>query len=69
MIGSLIEKYTNYDYDYRFYRLQDGAKYGFFETLFIYTVFFIDLFLAFAIVVFTLFFLTLSIVYLLGYHL
>ena len=51
MIGSLIEKYTKYDYDYHFYRLQDGVKYGFFETVFIYSVFFMDLFLCLGIIV------------------
>ena len=67
MIGSLIQEYTNYDYDYRFYRLQDGVKYGFFETLFIYTVFFVDLILFFGIILYSLFFLALGIAYLLGY--
>ena len=67
MIGSLIQKYTDYDYDYRFYRLQDGAKYGFFETVFIYSVFFVDLLLFFGIILYSLMFLALGIAYLLGY--
>ena len=67
MIGSLIEKYTEYDYDYHFYRLQDGVKYGFFETVFIYSVFFVDLLLFFGIIIYSLFFLCLGIAYLLGY--
>ena len=67
MIGSLIEEYTNYEYDYKFYAMQNGAKYGFFETVFIYSIFYIDLLLVFGIIIYSLFFLCLGIAYLLGY--
>ncbi len=67
MIGSLIEEYTNYEYDYKFYAMQNGVKYGFFETVFIYSVFFVDLLLFFGIIIYSLFFLCLGIAYLLGY--
>ena len=67
MIGSLIQKYSNYEYDYKFYAMQNGAKYGFLETVFIYSVFFIDLLLFFGIILYSLMFLALGFAYLLGY--
>ena len=55
MIGSLINEYTSYEYDSKFYKLADGAKFSFHESLFIYTVFFIDVFLLFFTIVSVLF--------------
>jgi len=48
MIAALIEYFTDYDYDYKFYAMVDGAKFSFLEKLFIYTVFYIDFLIAFA---------------------
>ena len=55
MIAALIEWLSDYEYDYKFYAMCDGAKFSFLETLFIYTVFAIDLFILFAFAALTLF--------------
>ena len=66
MIGSLINEYTSYTYDYKFYKLVDGEKFSFHETLFIYTVFFIDVFLLFFTLVSVLFLSCLMLAWLCG---
>ena len=66
MIGSLIQDYTAYKYDYKFYAMQRGARFSFLETMFIYVVFFIDLFLLFGLVISASFFTLLGIVWICG---
>ena len=44
MIAALIEYFTDYEYDYKFYAMhQIGAKYPLYEEIFIYIVFFLDM--------------------------
>ena len=53
MIAALIEYFTDYEYDYKFYAMhQSGAKFPLYEEIFIYIVFFVDVFIFFAFVVF-----------------
>ena len=66
MIGSLIQDYTAYEYDYKFYAMQRGVRFSFLEAMFIYVVFFIDLFLLFGFVISASFFTLLGIVWICG---
>jgi len=66
MIGSLIQDYTEYEYDYKFYAMQRGVRFSLHEVVFIYLVFFIDLFLLFGFVVSASFFSLLGIVWICG---
>ena len=66
MIGSLIEQYTSYDYDYKFYAMQRGLKLPLYEVAFVYAVFAIDSLLLFATIVAGLFFTLLGIAWLCG---
>ena len=55
MIAALIEYFTDYEYDYKFYAMhQSGAKFPLYEEIFIYIVFYLDVFILFASVVFSL---------------
>ena len=47
MFGSLIDQYSSYDYDYKFYAMQRGLELPLYEVLFIYAVFAIDFFVFF----------------------
>jgi len=66
MIGSLIQDYTAYEYDYKFYAMQRGVSFSLHEVVFIYLVFFIDLFLLVGFIVSTSFFTLLGIVWICG---
>jgi hypothetical protein len=66
MIGSLIQDYTAYEYDYKFYSMQRGVRFSFLEAMFIYFVFFIDLFILFGSVITASFFTLLGIVWICG---
>lgn len=49
MIAALIEYFTDYEYDYKFYAMQQsGASFPMYEEIFIYIVFFLDVFILFA---------------------
>ena len=39
MIAALIEWLTDYDYDYKFYAMHNGAEFPIYEEIFIYAVF------------------------------
>ena len=54
MIAALIEWLSNYEYDYKFYAMQYGVRFPIYEVIFIYTVFFLDVFILFSSVVFSL---------------
>lgn len=66
MIGSLIQDYTAYEYDYKFYSMQRGVRFSFLEAVFIYVVFFIDLFILFGSAITASFFTLLGIVWICG---
>ena len=66
MIAALIEYFTEYDYDYKFYAMVDGAKFSLLETVFIYTVFFLDFFILFASTAFVLYLTLLAIAIVFG---
>lgn len=66
MIGSLINRYTRYPYDNKFYRLVDGAKFSLTEAAFIYSIFFIDLLILFTSIILTLFFAACGIAWIFG---
>jgi hypothetical protein len=66
MIGSLIQDYTAYEYDYKFYAMQRGVSFSLHEVVFIYLVFFIDLFLLVGFIFSTSFFALLGIVWICG---
>ena len=49
MIAALIEYFTDYEYDYKFYAMQRlNAEFPMYEEIFIYVVFFLDVFILFA---------------------
>ena len=53
MIAALIEYFTDYEYDYKFYAMhQSGAKFPLYEEIFIYIVFYIDLLIFFGSIIF-----------------
>ena len=67
MIAGLIEWLTGYKYDYKFYAMhQSGAKFPIYEELFIYTVFYLDVFILFSSVISALLFASLGIAWLFG---
>ena len=67
MIAALIEYFTDYEYDYKFYAMhQSGAKFPLYEEIFIYIVFYIDLFILFGSVIFGLIFASFGIAWLCG---
>ena len=66
MIAALIEYFTEYEYDYKFYAMCDGAEFPIYEEIFVYTVFVIDLFILLASVVFGTFFFILGIAWIFG---
>ena len=56
MIAALIEYFTDYEYEYKFYAMQEcGAEFPMYEEIVIYVVFFLDVFILFASVLFALF--------------
>ena len=66
MIAALIEYFTNYEYDYKFYAMCDGAEFPIYEEIYIYSVFALDLFIFLASVVFGTFFSILGIAWICG---
>ena len=55
MIAALIEYFTDYEYDYKFYAMQEsGAEFPIYEEIFIYIVFFLDAAILFGSVIFSL---------------
>ena len=67
MIAALIEYFTDYEYDYKFYAMhQIGAKYPLYEEIFIYTVFYLDLFIIFSLFISALIFGSLGIAWICG---
>ena len=66
MFGSLIDQYSSYDYDYKFYAMQRGLELPLYEVVFIYAVFAIDFFILLATIVIGLFFALLGIAWLCG---
>jgi len=67
MIAALIEYFTDYEYDYKFYAMQEsGAKFPIYEEIFIYTVFFLDAFILFALIVFAVIFAGFGVAWLCG---
>ena len=53
MIAALIEYFTDYEYDYKFYAMhQIGSKYPLYEEIFIYIVFFLDFIIFFGSIIF-----------------
>ena len=67
MIAALIEWLTDYEYDYKFYAMhQSGAKFPLYEEIFIYIVFYLDVFILFGSVIFGLTFAALGVAWLCG---
>ena len=67
MIAALIEYFTDYEYDHKFYAMhQIGSKYPVYEEIFIYVVFFLDLFIFFGSVIFGSYFFILGIAWICG---
>ena len=67
MIAALIEYFTDYEYDYKFYAMhQSGAKFPLYEEIFIYIVFYLDVFILFGSVIFGLTFVALGVAWLCG---
>ena len=66
MIAALIEYFTDYEYDYKFYAMCDGASFPIYEEIFIYTVFAIDIFILLFSIVFGTFFSILGIAWICG---
>ena len=67
MIAALIEYFTDYEYDYKFYAMhQIGAKYPLYEEIFIYIVFYLDVFILFGSVIFGLTFAAMGVAWLCG---
>ena len=67
MIAALIEYFTDYEYDYKFYAMhQIGSKYPLYEEIFIYIVFFLDLLIFFGLIIFGLTFAALGVAWLCG---
>lgn len=66
MIAALIEYFTDYDYDYKFYTMHRGLEFPLYEKIFIHIVFAIDMFIFFASIVSVLFFAALGIAWICG---
>ena len=67
MIAALIEYFTDYEYDYKFYAMhQSGAKFPLYEEIFIYIVFFLDFIIFFGSIIFGLIFASFGIAWLCG---
>ena len=66
MIAALIEYFTDYEYDYKFYAMYNGAEFPIYEEIFIYSVFVLDLFIFFFSIIFGAFFFILGIAWLCG---
>ena len=67
MIAALIEYFTDYEYDYKFYAMhQSGAKFPLYEEIFIYIVFYLDVFILFGSVIFGLTFAAFCVAWLCG---
>ena len=52
MIAALIEWLSDYEYDYKFYAMLRGVRFPIYEVIFVYTVFFLDVFILFTSAVF-----------------
>ena len=53
MIAALIEYFTDYEYDHKFYAMIDyDAEFPIYEEIFLYVVFFLDAFILFGSVMF-----------------
>ena len=48
MIAALIEWLSDYEYDYKFYAMLRVVRFPMYEVIFVYTVFFLDVFILFA---------------------
>ena len=66
MIAALIEWLTDYDYDYKFYAMHNGAEFPIYEEIFIYAVFAVDLFIFIASIISGSFFFILGIAWICG---
>ena len=67
MIAGLIEWLTGYDYDYKFYMMnKTDKKFPIYEEFFVYTVFYLDVFILFSLFISVLVFGSLGIVWLCG---
>jgi len=66
MIAAFIEWISGYEYDYKFYAMQHGVRFPMYEVIFIYTVFFLDVFILFASILFGLIFAAFSVAWLCG---
>ena len=67
MIAALIEYFTDYEYEYKFYAMhQIGAKYPLYEEIFIYIVFYLDVFILFGSAIFGLTFAAMGVAWLCG---
>ena len=66
MIAALIEYFTDYEYDYKFYAMHNGAKFPFYEEIFIHIVFALDLLILFGSVIFGLTFAAMGVAWLCG---
>ena len=67
MIAGLIEWLTGYEYDYKFYMMHKTDKrFPIYEEIFIYTVFYLDVFILFSSVIFALLFASLGVAWIFG---
>ena len=67
MIAGLIEWLTGYEYDYKFYMMhKTNKRFPIYEEIFIYTVFYLDVFILFSLFISVLVFGSLGIAWLCG---
>mgnify|MGYP001282820051 FL=1 len=45
MIAAFIEWISDYEYDYKFHAMCDGVSFPIYEVIFLYLVFFLDVFI------------------------
>lgn len=67
MIAALIEYFTDYEYDYKFYAMCElNASFPVYEEIFLFLVFFIDVFILMALVLFGTIFAAFSVAWICG---
>ena len=66
MIAAFIEWISEYEYDYKFYAMCRGVSFPTYEVIFLYLVFFLDVFILFSTVISALIFGSFGIAWLCG---
>jgi len=66
MIAAFIEWISDYEYDYKFYEMCKGVSFPIYEEIFLYLVFFVDVFILFASIVSGLYFSCLGVAWICG---